>query len=498
MCGIIVVIGKNSQQKIKKSITKLSHRGEDSSKIITHKNISFGFTRLAINDESNKAEQPLEFEEYIGLFNAEIYNYKELKERYGLSCKSDADTEVILPLYSRFKENILSLLDGFYSSVIYDKNKEELIILRDYIGKKPLIFAYDKEYQYITSELKALPQIEHFEIIPKGISTIHLNRVIEIKKHHKRDLNRPSNQELKKIIENAVFKRVVDIKEREIGIFLSGGIDSSIVASLATKLFPNTHIHYYSILDKEHPDYHYIKIMQKSLERRNSSFKMISLPNKEEFISILKKVVYHTESFNPSIISNGIGSYILSKEAHKDGLKVVLTGDGADEMFMGYDNQETVKNNEKWRDKHKLLVDDLYTTELRRVDLASMANTIEIRCPFLDREIYSVVESFNYKDLFGNPEDKLNKNILRKIFNEIPKEIRYRPKVSFDVGSGIQKTMVDICKEKGLTEESYLKDIWDSFFSETLSLVKENEYFYSYPAFNDVIPFRGRKYQDAE
>jgi asparagine synthase (glutamine-hydrolysing) len=497
MCGIIVVIGKNSHKQIKESLVKLSHRGKDSQQVITHNNISFGFTRLAINDVSNTAEQPFEFEEYIGLFNAEIYNHKQLKKEYHLNCNSDSDTEVILPLYNQVKENILSLLDGFYTSVIYNKTTNKIVILKDYIGKKPLFFAYDKEYQYITSELKALPQIEYFEIIPKGLSILQDNKMLLIKKHQKKSLIRPSNHQIKKIIENAVFKRIIDIKDKKIGIFLSGGLDSSIVAFLASELFPNTHINYYSILDKQHPDYKYIKIMQSSLQQTKSSFKMIKLPNREEFIDILKKVIYYTESFNPSIISNGIGSYILSKEAQKDGLKVVLTGDGADEMFMGYDNQQSIENHNEWKDKHNAFIQNLHITELRRVDLTSMANTIEIRCPFLDKEIYDFVETLNYEDLFGNKKYRLNKNILRKIFNEIPKEISNRQKVSFDVGSGIQKIMVEICKEKNITEEEYLKNIWNSFFKNILSTVKEDDYFYSYPAFNHVIPLRGNKYENA-
>jgi len=222
---------------------------------------------------------------------------------------------------------------------------------------------------------------------------------------------------------------------------------------------------------------------------------MIELPSKKEFISIIKQVVYHTESYNPSIISNGIGTYILSKQAHEDGIKVVLTGDGADEMFMGYYDQDTLEESSVWRENHKNLINDLVTTELRRVDLTSMASSIEIRCPFLDRDIYNLVETFNYEDLFGNSKDKLNKNILRKFFKEeLPKEIYSRKKVSFDVGSGLQKMMVDICREKEISEKDYLKSIWNDFFQKTLSQCRFDSYFYAYPAFDEVIPFRGKKY----
>ena len=495
MCGIVVVIGKNSKKIATELMKKLSHRGEDSCNVITHHGISFAFTRLAINDNSNQADQPFEFENYIGLFNAEIYNHHELRDRYKLQVKSEADTEIILPLYSQYGEKILDLLDGFYASVIYDKNRDELIVMRDYLGKKPLFLAYDDEHTYICSELKVLPKIEYFEMIPKGISKIVKNKLALVKAHENSMTKRGSSEQLKKMIENAIFKRVVDIKDKKVGVFLSGGLDSSILATVINRMFPYTNIHYYSILDSRHPDYEYIKIMHKALHLTDDSYTMIELPSKKEFISIIKQVVYHTESYNPSIISNGIGTYILSKQAHEDGIKVVLTGDGADEMFMGYYDQDTLEESSVWRENHKNLINDLVTTELRRVDLTSMASSIEIRCPFLDRDIYNLVETFNYEDLFGNSKDKLNKNILRKFFKEeLPKEIYSRKKVSFDVGSGLQKMMVDICREKEISEKDYLQSIWNDFFKKTLSQCSSDSYFYAYPAFDEVIPFRGKKY----
>ena len=495
MCGIVVVIGKNSREIAEKSIKKILHRGEDNYKVKTVNNISFAFTRLAINDESSKGDQPFEFDDYIGVSNAEIYNHLSLKKKYNLKLNSHCDTEVILPLYSQHKDSILEDLDGFYSSVIYDKEKDDLIIMRDYIGKKPLFFAYTHTHQYICSELKLLPNIEHFEIIPKGISRISKNKIQIVQEHKIKQELKPSSKELKKILERAIFKRVVDIQKNKIGIFLSGGLDSSIVAIVLSKLFPNLNIHYYSILDEEYPDYKYVKTMHKALNLTKHSYTQIELPSQEEFISIVEKVVYHTESYNPSIISNGIGTYLLSQEANKDGIKVVLTGDGADEMFMGYYDQESLNKNSSWKELHQTLLRDLDKTELRRVDLSAMANTIEIRCPFLDRDIYRVINSFSYEDFFGNNENTLNKNILREIFKEaLPKEIYRREKVSFDVGSGLQKMMVGLCKEKGITEEAYLKDIWNHFFQKTLSKCSTDKYFYSYPVFDDVIPFRGRKY----
>jgi len=494
MCGIVITINDNPEIITKKLLKKISHRGEDKCDIKNFENISFGFARLAINDLSTNGNQPFEFKNYIGVFNAQIYNHKELKKEHNLNIDSNCDTRVILPLYDKYKENILSLLDGFYSGAIYDKETKEIIFIRDYIGKKPLFFAYNEATRYITSELKSLPEVDNFEIIPKGISKISNNKLITIKPHNNKYLNKPSKYELKDIITNAVFKRVDDISNTKFGIFISGGLDSSIIATLVASL-KLKNVHYYCILDPHHPDYEYIKIIKKSLGLSDSSFSQIPLPTQEEFLNILQTVIYYTESYNPSIVSNGIGAYILSKEAKKDGLKVVLTGDGADEMFMGYYDKVTLPSNKPWQEIHKALIDNLHTTEIRRIDLSCMANTIEIRAPFLDKNIYDTVSSFSYEDLFGVGTNNLNKNILREAFkDDLPYKIYNRKKVSFDVGSGIQKMMVDLCEEQSITEEDYLKDIWDKLFFTTLSKFSKKKYFYSYPAFDKVIPSRGKKY----
>jgi asparagine synthase (glutamine-hydrolysing) len=494
MCGIIVVIGDNSKEKAEKILKKIIHRGNDNIQIKTINNISFGFTRLAINDKSSNANQPFIYNNNLSVVNGEIYNHKSLKNKYDICTKSYSDIEILLPLYEKNEEHILEILDGFYSGVIYDNKKNKLIFVRDYIGKKPLFFAYDKNTQYITSELLALPKIEGFEIIPKGMSMLEDKKIIQIRKHIPKILPKPSNIKLYNMIENSVFKRIIDIKNTKIGIFLSGGLDSSIIAVIASKLFPDTKIHYYSILDEKHSDYKYVKIMHKFMRISSDEFSLIKLPNEKELIKILEQVVYHTQSYNPSIISNGICSYILSKKAKKDGVKVVLTGDGADEMFMGYDLPILKKKN-SYINIQESLIKNLHTTELRRIDSTSMANTIEIRCPFLDKSIYDIINTLSNEDYFGDCEYSLNKNIIRKIFKkDLPFKVVNRKKESLDVGSGLQKMLVDLCKKSNITEEKYYKKIWNRFFEKTLSKVADDKYFSSYPAFDDVIKNRANKY----
>jgi len=500
MCGIVVVIGKNSKEKAKKALNKLVHRGGDSFNIITIDNISFGFTRLAINDQRKKGNQPFEFGDYIGLFNAEIYNHKELTKKYKLAHNNKSDCAVILPLYQKFKEDIIDYLDGFFSGVIYNKKNKQIMVIKDYLGKKPLFFAYDSNTQYIISELKILPQIQYFEIIPKAFSKIENLKVSIVKQYSKSIINKEKSQ-LKNYLFQAVKKRIIGIENMKFGVFLSGGLDSSIVATLINQMITKkiilpTQVHYYCIVDSKSSDFKYLNIIKNFLKIKDNSISYIPLPNNERLLELLKKVVYSTESTNPSIISNGIGAYLLSKKAKEDGIKVVVTGDGADEVFLGYYHRKDINSKTNWKQIQQEFINELYLTELRRIDLACMANSIEIRCPFLDKKVYEIALGLEYEDLFGQNNNSLNKNILREIFkNELPKKIVNRKKVSFDVGSGLQKKVIKLCTKANQTEREYLQNIWNIFFAKELSSFYKNTYFYSYPKFDTVIDTRGKKYQ---
>jgi len=494
MCGIVVVIGKNSKVKAKKALNKIKHRGGDDYTIVTIDNMSMGFTRLSINEQSSKGNQPFYYENYIGLFNAEIYNSNQLNKKYNLNIKSKSDCEVILPLYQKIEKEVINILDGFFVGVIYDKKEETLLIIKDYIGKKPLFFAYDEDTQYIISELKALPKIQYFEDFPKGISILKGKEIRLLKKHHHTFLNHKSF--LKESLYKAVEKRIEGIKNMKVGIFLSGGLDSSIVASLVNQFLPANRIHYYAIADPKSEDLQYINIMKDFLNIHDDKISYVPLPNRETLLHLLQEVVYATESTNPSIISNGIGAYILSQKAHSDEIKVVITGDGADEVFLGYYNRDFLSSSSKWRKLQQDFINELCLTELRRVDLACMANSVEVRCPFLDKKVCEIALNLEYEDFFGKDIDSLNKNILRDIFKDVlPQEITNRKKVSFDVGSGLQQRIVKLCTENSLSEREYLKNIWNEMFGKNLSKVDKDPYFWSYPQFDKMIEKRGEKYQ---
>ena len=471
MCGIVAIIGHSNIENV---LHRIKHRGLDSTKILQHKNFSIGFNRLSINDKTSSGMQPFEFKDLIGAFNGEIYNADTLRKTFNIKTSSESDTEIILPLFEKSGPSIIFHLDGFFSGIIYEKTSERIFFLRDYIGKKPLFLIKSRDALIISSELKAADFIEDFQIIPKGVSELINGQISLIQKHRTCFISKES---LKSAIVDAVKKRIPK-HEKQFGVFLSGGLDSSIIASIVSQYSDN--VVYYTLGNTDDRDF--VDLLSKTFNFQDK-VKKINLPEQNELPLLIDKVVYHTESYNPSIISNGLATYLLAEAAHKDGLKVVLSGEGADELFCGYPLSDDAT---KWFNKRSELINNMHYTELRRLDLASMANTIEIRCPFLDKQVYFAANNCLEKDLISKNQGKF---ILRQIFsNNLPAEIIQRKKMSFDVGSGIRKLVVEFLRKDGLTEKNALKRIWSRYFPNHLS---EIAYFHSYPTFDKAIEKRG-------
>lgn len=479
MRGIVTIVGEGD---VKGIMQKIKHRGQDDTQILNCDNLTFGFNRLAINDETPNGMQPFEFKHFIGLFNGEIYNAESLKEKYRIQTKSSCDIEVILPLYEQLGSKVIHCLDGFFSGIIYDKETHQLFLLRDYIGKKPLFIATDySNNTFIVSELKAIDELADFKIVPKGFSEFRNGTIHLIEQHC---ISNISKKSLKQVIIDAVKKRIPQ-NGTAFGVFLSGGLDSSIIASIVANHSDNAI--YYTLGNAQ--DSSYVDSLAEFLGIKNS-IRKIDLPCPDELSHLVETIVYHTESYNPSIISNGLATYCLSKAAKNDGLKVVLSGEGADELFCGYPFRS---NKEYWFEKREELIHNLHFTELRRLDLASMAQTIEVRCPFLDKSVFAASNDCGMDDLICGTYGKA---ILRKIFNnDLPQEVVWREKESFDVGSGIRKMVVEYLTQNGNSEKTELYKVWCQHFQPKLA---NNQYFHSYPTFDKAIERRGTSHRKSQ
>lgn len=478
MCGLVLLAGEQSEQLISACTTRLQHRGPDEHSIYTGENFSIGFRRLAINGDMNEGRQPYETQGWLAAVNGEIYNYQELAEQYQLTASS-CDTSVVLPLYLKLKEKAIDILDGFFAAVLLNPTRTEAICLRDSMGKKPLFVGATRGIVFITSELKALKSADWLKALPKGVSRVDLQsgEVTLLKG----PVVKRSDAYLKEALTESVRKRLPR-GSQPVAVFLSGGLDSSLIASIASK-FRND-IVYFTLGNRASNDSIAAQTVAKYLDLKN--FIVVRLPSADEMPSLISQVVHATESYNPSIISNGLATYLLARAARDFGIKIVLTGEGADELFGGYHH---FLENEPWQETRVQLINDMTFTELRRLDMACMANGIEPRCPFLDQNVKSLSDQMSFSQLYRG---ELNKVALRQSFEGyLPEEILYRKKISCDVGSGIRGMVVRYLKRNGRSEREELLEIWKQHFS----FEPSESYFHSYPAFDALIDVRGDEHR---
>lgn len=474
VCGILFMFGLGSHEEVQKLLPRLIHRGPDEQRIIETDEMALGFTRLAINGCGEVGAQPMEHEGMIGAFNGEVYNHRDISEKYAIPL-SLSDTDVMLPLFMKLNEGILDVLDGFFSGVIFDPSTSRIWTIRDHIGKKPLFVGRSGTKVFITSELKAIDNVDHFSALPLGLSSVNaVSGEVKVIRQHQ---SYQTNYSLTNIFRDAVIKRL-PAPNQPVAVFLSGGLDSSLVAAVVAEHRPDAT--YFTLGGGD--DHNAVQDVVKALDLENIRY--VDLPKPAEIPKLIQKVVKITESFNPSIISNGLGTFLLSKAVHLAGIKVVLGGEGADELFGGYHKYSS--SNSNWKEIRNQLIRDMPITELRRLDLASMANSIEVRCPFLDQEIRNFSDHLDFDDLY---QGEVNKFILRDSFQGLlPESILQRQKTSLDVGSGIRSMVVEYLTNNGQTERQSLKGIWNEHFE----MDDSDLYFSSYPVFDALINKRGK------
>ena len=470
--------GPRATARLPQCLNRLQHRGPDDQGMWVAGEVALGFVRLAINGDRTVGHQPHLHGDLVGAINGEIYNHQALCDAHSLE-QSECDTQFVLPLFERNGPRIIDDLDGFYSAVILRHSVREAICLRDHMGKKPLFVGRSSSELFITSELKILDGFDWFKLLPRGVTRVDLEtgQFCQVATH------RPVAPErnLERLFENAVRKRIPS-SGQPVGVFLSGGLDSSLVAAFVSRIREDAT--YITLGDADGPDRVAVKSVVEALGLRD--VRTVPLPRPAQIPELVRSVVHTTESINPSVVSNGLATYLLANAAHDAGIKVVLTGEGADELFGGY---HSFREKDPWQEVRTRLINDMQLTELRRLDMCCMAHSIEPRCPFLDRAICAFSDGLSYAEMY---EDEENKVALRGGFDGVlPPEILHRPKTSLDVGSGIRGEVVRYLRRNGRSERDELREVWEQFFTHDSS----EPYFHAYPVFDAAINRRGETHR---
>ena len=367
MCGII---GTNFiSSRFETSLNLLNHRGPDFQNFVTINENQFGHTRLAIIDLNEEANQPMIFDDIVLVFNGEIYNYKELIHVEQLECKTSSDSEVLIRLYQKYGFDFLNKLNGMFSFCIYDIKKELFFCARDRYGKKPF-FYYFKDNKFIfSSSIKSIlnlldtkPNLNKIALskylqyfVPFGEDTFYQNIFkLEAANYMVYETNNPTELRIKKYYKINTYKAIrneekalSDIEELlfksveyrlnsdvEVASLLSGGIDSSLISALYTKI-SGKKINTFSIGYEEYKNYCELDYAQITANHINSNHHPVMI-NQKEYINHFHETLEMLEE--PHGDSAAIPLNILTKKIHQSGIKTVLSGEGSDEIFLGYEN----------------------------------------------------------------------------------------------------------------------------------------------------------------
>lgn len=475
MCGILGSINNSfSPKELNSALNLMDHRGPDNTDIFFDNDIYLGHKRLSILDLNDRSNQPFHIKDFVIVYNGEIYNYVELIDEFNLKVETASDTEVVLLMYMKFGAKCLKYFNGMFSFIIYNKKTKSTFVARDRLGIKPLYYRQRSDQYIFSSEINAI-----YNLIPDTLSDFGLRQYYKLRMSVKGytvyknikeflpghywlngkfyrywDLNidnkkPPDDEELDYLIRDSVKIRLrSDVK---VGTYLSGGLDSTILSYIA-----NPDDTWSVGFDQMH-EFDWAEIANVNLK---SNFHK-TMVNEEEFLK--NALIMIKKRKEPLSVPNEVLIYLMTKNVKKLNT-VILSGEGADELFLGYDRIFSWAYNAKslnlkefdkfycYGSKSDAEVLD-YALEglpgisvfdkisyffqiyhlkglLRRVDNSTMLCSVEARVPFVDHRLVEKVAGTPFKWRMGNNIKEPLKRIYK---NLIPKSIIERKKVGFPV-----------------------------------------------------------------
>ncbi len=477
MCGIVGVFDlKVKHTELRENVLKMSkrirHRGPDWSGIFYCEKAILAHERLSIVDPQS-GKQPLYSSDrnLILTINGEIYNHQEIRNRYEGKYEflTHSDCEVILPLYQDKGPDFIEDLNGIFAFALYDRQKDCYFIARDHIGIIPLYIGWDKFGNfYVASELKALEGVcnKIQEFLPGHYL---YSKDGEMKRWYKRDWmeydavkdNTTSIDELKAAFESAVHRQLMS--DVPYGVLLSGGLDSSIVSAIARKFAPRRiesqdkteawwpQLHSFAVGLEGSPD---LAAAKKVADHIGTIHHEINF-TVQEGLDAIRDVIYHIETYDVTTIRASTPMYLLARVIKSMGVKMVLSGEGADEIFGGYLYFHKAPDAKAFHEETVRKISKLHLYDCLRANKSLAAWGVEGRVPFLDKEFMDVAMRLNPQDKMIT-SGKMEKWILRKAFEDyLPASVAWRQKEQFSDGVGYNwiDTLREIASNKVSDEE---------------------------------------------
>ena len=480
MCSIMGYCGKGADlSKFKEGFERTISRGPDASKIIDTSQGYLGFHRLSIMGLNDAGMQPFQLDKNYVVCNGEIYGFEKIKEKLSgkYTFKSESDCEILLPMYKEYGCGMFKMLDAEFACIIYDGDKGKYIAARDPIGIRPLYYGFDATGTIIfASEAKNLVGIAkeimpfppgHYYIDGKFICYSDIARVDEV---FKDDIETVCKNIHDKLVAGVEKRLVADAK---VGFLLSGGLDSSLVCSIAAKK-SEAPIKTFAIgMSEDAIDLKYAKEVAEFI---GSDHKEIII-TKDDVLSSLETVIHLLGTFDITTIRASMGMYLICKAIHEQtDIRVLLTGEISDELF-GYKYTDFAPSAEAFQKEAEKRIRELHMYDVLRADRCISVNSLEARVPFGDLDFVKYVMAVD-------PEMKLNKYgkgkyLLRHAFegDYLPESILYREKAAFSDAVG--HSMVD-----------YLKEYAEFFYTEDEFEKKRIKYSHAVPFTKESLLYR--------
>jgi asparagine synthase (glutamine-hydrolysing) len=458
MCGIVAILNVKEQthelrEKALKMSQKIRHRGPDWSGIYCGGSAILAHERLSIVDPESGG-QPLfsPDKKQVLAVNGEIYNHQETRRRFAgqYEFQTGSDCEVILALYREKGIHFLEDLSGIFAFVLYDEERNEFLIARDPIGVIPLYIGYDTDGTvYVASELKALEgQCEHYEPFLPG--HYYWSKEPGMKRYYQRDWfdydavkDQPASVEaIHNALEDAVRRQLMS--DVPYGVLLSGGLDSSVISAIAEKysemrIEDNSktkaywpRLHSFAVGLKGAPDLAKAKLVADYIGTVHHEINYTI----QEGLDAIRDVIYFIETYDVTTVRASTPMYLLARVIKSMGIKMVLSGEGADEIFGGYLYFHKAPDARAFHEETVRKLSKLYMYDCLRANKSLSAWGVEGRVPFLDKEFLDVA-------MRTNPEAKMcpgttmEKRIVREAFADmLPAEVAWRQKEQFSDGVG--------------------------------------------------------------